>query len=359
MRATERSVLLGSTAALLLAAFGAAIATGELAGFYFPGSEVVHAVVFGLCGFVILRSRPGHTVGRLLMWSGLLGALAQLVGQFGDGARSSVLFATWGLMLVALARFPDGDWVSRWSKWLVWGMLVAFAAQAALWALLPIFGDPAWEADPPAWTFAGITAAGVLGAAFVVATIIGMFLLVRGDPVRSRQIGVVILGGVATLVLSSVARLTELEGLQESGVLDLLGTIVFPITVLIAITRYRLYEIDRVISRTVSYTIVVGAMVGVAAAAGAGLTLLLGETSDLVVAIASLAGVSVYLPVARRVRRWVDRRFFRSRYDSAEVIARVADELRTTVDLAEVEERAESVIDEVFAPEAVGVWLAD
>ena len=61
----------------------------------------------------------------------------------------------------------------------------------------------------------------------------------------------------------------------------------------------------------------------------------------------------------RRVRGWVDRRFFRSRYDSAQVVARVADDLRTTVDLDEVERRTESVIDEVFAPEEVTVWLAE
>lgn len=369
MRVTERAVLGSLTGVVVVVALGLALADGNLAGFQYPGSEAVFAVAFTVCGAVVLGAHPGHAVGRLLMWAGFVGALGQLGGQLDLEGVSGVLFASWGLMLVAIARFPDGDWVSRWAKWFTWSMLGAFTFQLVLWMLVPAYATSVFgQGAALAWTrrageanplfFVGISAAGVLGIGFTLSAVLGMWRVARGDPVRTRQIWVVILGGVLALLVGLPARPLEELGSPLAGVLNALSALIFPVTVMVAIMRYRLYEIDRVVSRTVSYAIVLGAMTGVAFAAGAGLTLMLGEVSDLVVAISTLAGVSVSVPVARRVRGWVDRRFFRSRYDAAEVVGRVADELRTTVDLDQVEARAESVIDEVFSPEAVGVWLA-
>lgn len=151
----------------------------------------------------------------------------------------------------------------------------------------------------------------------------------------------------------------DAEGGGAASMLSAVWTLTIPLSIVIAVTKYRLYEIDRIVSRTVAYGLVVAAMVGVYDAAVAGLSLLVPDQEDLTVAVATLAAVAVSVPLVRRVREWVDRRFFRSRYDAAEVVARVADDLRTTVDLAEVETRAESVIDEVFAPELVAVWVAE
>jgi hypothetical protein len=360
MRVTERRVLLLATASVLVVALGLAVAQGELAGFEYPGSQAVFAVVFSMSGAVILRGQPGHTVGRLLMWAGLVGAIGQLAQQLDTGLDSTVLFAGWGLMVVAIARFPDGDWVSAWSKWLAWGMLGAFAIQAVVWGIAPLVVPPEAQADPPGWVFAPLGVASVLGSLFVVATIVGMWRSVRGDPVRSRQVGVVVVGGVLMLVLGLLARPLEDGGFSvASGLLNSLSGLIFPITIVIAITRYRLYEIDRVVSRTISYAIVLGAMAAVYVGAFAALTLLVPGQEDLTVAIATLAAVAVSVPLVRRVRRWIDRRFSRSRYDAAAVVARVADELGSTVDLLEVEARAQAVIYEVLAPESVAVWLAE
>ncbi len=86
--------------------------------------------------------------------------------------------------------------------------------------------------------------------------------------------------------------------------------------------------------------------------------MVVGERNDLITAVATLAAVGVSVPLIARARRWVDRRFFRYRYDSAAVIARVAEDLRSTISIEALERHAEEVIDEVFAPASVQVWLA-
>jgi hypothetical protein len=369
MKVTERTVLLSATGLLLVAAFAVAIFTGELAGFQYPGSEAVHAVVFSLCGAVILGAHPGHTVGRLLMWSGFGGAVAQLIGQFDPDGLSVVLFATWGLALASIARFPDGDWVNRWARRFAYGVVAAFALQAFIWWAAEASVMAIWGAGPAAswvagsvqespWLVAGLTLAGPLGFGLLASTVVGMWRLVRGDPVRTRQVAVVILGGVLVYLLGLPTGALEDARSPWAGVLNSLSLVVFPVSVMVAIVRYRLYEIDRVLSRTLSYGIILGLMVAVFATVSLGLGVLLGGTDDLTVAIATLAAVAATVPLGRRIRRWVDRRFFRSRYDAAAVVARVADELRATVDIDAVEARAEAVIDEVFAPESVGVWVA-
>ncbi|MEX1279521.1 MAG: hypothetical protein AB1Z57_08255 [Acidimicrobiia bacterium] len=360
MRVTERRVLLVLTAAFLVVALGLAAVQGELAGFEYPGSQAVFAIALALSGAVVLGGHPGHTVGRLLMWAGLVGAVGQLAQQLDTDLDSAVLFAGWGLMLVAIARFPDGEWVSGWSKWMAWGMLAAFAVQAIVWVVAPLVLRPEAEAAPPAWVNVPIGMASVLGFLFVVATVAGMWRLVRGDPVRSRQVGVVVAAGVVIVLLGLLARPLENAGYTvASGILNALSALAFPIGVVVAITRYRLYEIDRLVSRTISYAIVLGAMAAVYVSAVTALSLAVPDQEDLTVAIATLVAVAVSVPLVGRMRRWVDRRFFRSRYDAGAVVARVAAELRETVDLAEVEFRAESVIDEVFAPESVEVWVAE
>ena len=146
------------------------------------------------------------------------------------------------------------------------------------------------------------------------------------------------------------------------GIVDSVGLVTllfFPISIVVAITRYKLYEIDRIFSRTITYVVVVGALVAMYFALVLGLRTLLPAGSPLAVALSTLAVAFAFFPLARRVQAFVDRRFFRSRYDAAEVVASFASELRGTIDEAAVVGRAEAVLDEVFAPEAVGVWLAE
>jgi hypothetical protein len=148
---------------------------------------------------------------------------------------------------------------------------------------------------------------------------------------------------------------------QEIGV-DLgwawsIGVASIPVAVTMAITRHRLYEIDRLISRTVSYTIVVALLAvvfaGVVTLAGS----LLQTESDLAIAASTLAVAALFNPLRRRVQALVDHRFNRSRYDAERVMNRFSESLRDEVDPDRVVGGWVSVAIETMKPVFAGVWV--
>ena len=133
-----------------------------------------------------------------------------------------------------------------------------------------------------------------------------------------------------------------------------------PIAIGIAVLRYRLYDIDRIISRTLSYAVVTGILVLVFA----GIILMLqtvltpitgGQT--IAVAASTLAVFALFQPVLRRVRHSVDRRFDRARYDGERTIAAFADRLRADVDLVTVSDEISRTADAAVRPARIAVWL--
>jgi hypothetical protein len=134
------------------------------------------------------------------------------------------------------------------------------------------------------------------------------------------------------------------------------GVAAIPISILFAVLRYRLYEIDRILSRTVSYVIVVGVLTGVYLA---GLSLLssLFTESSLSVAASTLAAAALFTPLRRRVQAGVDRRFNRSRYDAEQVIEGFSDSLRQDLDTHTVMRGWVGVVSETMQPSSVAVWV--
>ena len=127
----------------------------------------------------------------------------------------------------------------------------------------------------------------------------------------------------------------------------------------VAITRHGLYEIDRIISRTVSYAVVVGLLAAVYLGTLTWLTSLLPDRSQLVVAAATLGVAFLFNPLRRRVQGAVDRRFNRSRYDAQRVMDGFAGSLRDQVDSDEVVDGWVGVVSETMQPAAVGVWVRE
>jgi hypothetical protein len=131
-----------------------------------------------------------------------------------------------------------------------------------------------------------------------------------------------------------------------------------PLAIMIAVTRHRLYEIDRIISRTLSY----GLVVLLLAAGYFGVVTVIGtRVSDqpLFVAAATLAAAALFNPLRRRVQAWVDRRFNRSRYDAARVVDRFTGTLRDQVDPAAVVDGWVGVVSETMQPASVGIWMRE
>ena len=134
------------------------------------------------------------------------------------------------------------------------------------------------------------------------------------------------------------------------------GLAALPVSIGAAIMRYRLYEIDRIISRTLAYTVVTGLLV----AAYAGLVLLstdvLTVSSSVAVAASTLTAAAVFNPLRRRVQRVVDRRFNRARYDADVTVAAFAARLREEVDLDSVRADLAGVVTRTLEPAHLSVW---
>jgi hypothetical protein len=130
-----------------------------------------------------------------------------------------------------------------------------------------------------------------------------------------------------------------------------------PVAIGAAILRYRLYNLDRIISRTLAYGLLTLLLGGGYAAVVLGLGQLLGRQSSLVVAGATLAVAGVFQPARRRVQQAVDRRFDRRRYDAAREIAAFSARLRQQVDLDTLTAELLAVVDQTMQPTRVSLWL--
>jgi hypothetical protein len=136
-----------------------------------------------------------------------------------------------------------------------------------------------------------------------------------------------------------------------------IAVLALPLAIGFAVLRYRLYEIDRIISRTVAYTIVIVLLVVAYMAALSALTWLLPTESPLAVAASTLAAAALFNPLRVRVQAWVDRRFNRSRYDAERVMTGFAETLRDEVDLDSVVEGWVTVVSRTMQPATVDVWV--
>src|SRR6185312_624877 len=141
------------------------------------------------------------------------------------------------------------------------------------------------------------------------------------------------------------------------AVFAVVGFLAIPLCVGVAILRYRLFDIDRIISRTLAYAIVTGLLVGVYA----GLVLLATQVftirSPMVVAVATLAAAALFNPVRHRVQHVVDRRFNRARYDADTAITAFAARLQDAVDLDSVSDDLARVVTRSLEPAHLSVWI--
>ena len=137
-----------------------------------------------------------------------------------------------------------------------------------------------------------------------------------------------------------------------------LGSSVLLICIAIAVLKYRLYAIDRIISRVVSYLIITAVLAGMFAGLVLFATSVLPVKAPVAVAAATLAAAALFNPLRRRVQHAVDRRFNRTRYDAEAVVASFSERLRQTVDLDAINSELSSAVHHAFEPAHVSVWSA-
>jgi len=138
-----------------------------------------------------------------------------------------------------------------------------------------------------------------------------------------------------------------------------LGILVLPVSLGLGILKFRLYDIDRIISRTLAYAIVTGLLVGVYAGLVLLATQVLAIKSPVAVAASTLAVAALFNPLRHRVQRAVDRRFNRARYDAEQTVAAFAARLNDAVDRDAVREDLASVVAKALEPAHVSVWMSE
>jgi len=286
-------------------------------------------------------------------------AIAGIIALVGQDVLSPRQFAAIGLASAALAVF------------VVWRVRASYAS-----ALVEALREGRPEVFPDV-AVAGVPFAFAPDAQAIGTLLLAMVAVIsryrRGDRVVRLQIRWFV-AAVAILPVSLLGILVEL-GLRAAGAFDGqadapnglafaivsdVGILALPIAIGIAVTRYRLYEIDRLISRTIGWALVTGVLLAVFGGTVIGLQAVLDRVMQgqtLAVAASTLIAFALFQPVRRRVQHLVDRRFDRARYDGDRTAAAFAERLREQVDLAGLEADFTGVVDVALRPRSVGVWI--
>jgi hypothetical protein len=343
-------------------------------------------------GMLVAVRRPGNPLGWLLLGCGVLfslqaGAVGYSVldyslhhGTLPLGRLAIALQPAWavGLVLVAgvLWLFPDGHLpTGRWRR--VGGALWAAGLVYGALIFVPVIvaaAAPAVHVDANGTPVAIDHPVG-LGLVWVVVENIGFFALIiswlvwlavqvpkyrRSSGERRLQLKWLYSGAAVFIVCLGFGLFQpdNAYGLAAvvGGVLAA-GVAALPIALGIGIMKYRLYEIDRIISRTLAYAIITGLLVGVYAGLVLLATGVLRFSSPVAVAAATLAAAALFNPLRRGVQRVVDRRFNRARYDAEATVAAFAGRLRGSVDLASIQQELAATVDQAFEPAHVSVWV--
>jgi hypothetical protein len=354
-------------------------------GFAYWFEGTIGLPVWVVVGLLIVYRVPGNRLG----WIALVFAFAD-AGQLFPGSLATLLAAdgpttplvNWlaavsafgqvavvGLIVVFAQLVPNGRVVGpRWRLplWLtVGGLFVAGVANsfgdAGETNLVPVARAPI--GDRPAVYHAMLAVANVPIFVGVAVAVLSLFVRMRrGDSTERQQIKWVLYAGVFAAGLGAIASpLASAYAAHTTWIGTLIWTTIpaaLPVGTTIAVLRYRLYDIDRVVSRTVTYAVVTGAVVGGYVGLVALIVSVLGFSSSVAVAASTLAAAAAFQPVRRMVQRAIDQRFDRAAYDARRTIERFSASLRDQVDVDAVRDDLLATVTFAVAPASVSVWVA-
>ena len=339
---------------------------------------------------VLVARRPGNPIGWLLFGILFTGAspsnqydiLAYRMhpGTLPLGWLSLVSEEVWPLFLVFVAVllwvFPDGKLpAGRWRRpsviLLVFGLLLGVAASAPGVVVaashdvqITALGDVANA--PTGWfVILELAVIALSLAAWLAWVVIQIPTYRRAGGERRQQLKWLYSGGAVTLVAFILGvfviplAMGQALGFGTHPVVNALVVLAFgalPACLGVAVLKYRLYELDRIISRVVSYALITALLVGVYTGLVLLATRALPIKSAVGVAVATLVTAALFNPLRRRVQRVVDRRFNRSRYDAEAVVAAFTARMRHTVDYDAVRDDLLGVVHTAFQPTQVSMW---
>jgi len=386
----------GKTAALVVAILSvvslAVLVVGGLVGWWeatWDSDTILNLgtmVLFLVLGDLILWKAAGNRIGWVFSAIGLMFLGAAIAG--GLAAQGSLEFeaiggALWLGWIVLIGTlvlwFPTGQVPSRrwlWLQWVGFGLLAltlftytftelvcidgSDSGGCAVWATNP-FGIPGVPNPEFGWLSGPIFA---MYPVFMGGAVVSLFLRYRkAGTIERLQLKWFLFACASFVTAVGVEIVLDALGVGDPPFLIdawiSLSILAIPIAATLAVLRYRLYEIDRIISGTVSYAIVIAVLAAVYGIGLTGLTSLLDSDSPLAVAAATLAAAALFNPLRKRVQAFVDHRFNRIRYDAERVMAGFTGSLRDEVDPGTMLDGWVGVVSETMRPVSAGVWLRD
>ena len=378
------ATVLGVLALVLMAATVVLSGLAHQLSILGTGPELPIVVIYAGVGVVVARRQPRNPIGWILLgfillflFSAAVGYYAVLYYRFGHhglpfAPAAVILQPSWvpALLLfpVVILLFPDGRLASRRWRWVLgaYGVLGA-CVMTALFG--PAIGAVAGH-DVRLDAFGDVVSQGNAGHLLGAAEALGLLLIVvvwlsfighqvlswrRAAGERRQQLKWLASGAAVTLTVLAVSFTISSTG--ASGEVLGIGLAALPVGIGVGILKYRLYDIDRIISRTLAYAIVTGLLVGIYA----GLVLLTTQVfrvhTPVAVAASTLAAAALFNPVRRRVQRAVDRRFNRARYDADKIVTAFAGRLQDAVDLDAVQDDLARIVHDAFEPAHISVWV--
>jgi hypothetical protein len=365
--------------------------TGDYQRAAYGAGGTVAALACLAVGFVVARRQPASPIGWLLLGWALLTpviGVALLYSvldyrvhhgtlPFGPVAvmAESAEFGIAVLAALAVLLFPDGRSQPRRWRWVLWVFLAAsatFAATLVAGQALAIERHPL-QIGPSGAPLAVPVAGGILGPLgwTADALIVVCWVIIVGRQVtryrqasgNRRQQLKWLIGGAACCVVATAITIfagnyssQAAQAVQDAA--DL-GAAALPAAIGVGIVKYRLYDIDRIFSRTLAYAIVTGLLVGVYLGLVLLASLVLGTSSPVVVAGSTLVVAALFHPLRRRVQRVVDRRFNRARYNADQILDAFAARLQDAVELGTVRDELAHAVHAALEPAYLSVWLRE
>lgn len=343
---------------------------------WFP---ILGALFFLTPGFVILRRSNWHPVGWLL-----LGLAFGFPLSFGPDFTTIVELSTaqrwwlwlttislsamfWSVWCALIVVFPGGISRRRGShRALAYAVLGVNAISVALTAFQETLSIGDVTSIPNPLPFAAVPhlvgeVAALIPNLLVVPAVIDFIIRFRQarEPTRSQYRWVIwsFIFLVSSLVLAVIASAISGNALSPAWVLVVLAYLLVPVAFMVAILRYRLYDIDRVVSRTITYGAVAVAIAAAYAVPVIAIPRIFGESSTLVVAGSTLAAAAVFNPARRTIQRSVERRFNRAHFDADLQLDLFGQRLRFETDLVTIERQIGELIAGTIAPDQSSLWI--
>ncbi len=354
-------------------------------------------LTFPLVGWLIAIRLPRNPLGWIFLGFPLFLAVGALVEDLGlraalegsDAAASLLIIGAWiqflGYWLLigpAILLFPDGKIpgkrfrVALWGSAalvLVWGVVYAFGAETVCVARFTGTITPCIDSveNPLALiAFAnmniGVNALSNIIFAFTLGTsvtaVVARYLRSTGDTRQQIKwvawaVGVGLLTTLGLVIGQTVLGLPTATWIEVLAFLPIL--IGLPATVGIAIFRYRLYDIDRIVSRTAAYAMIVAVLAAVYVVSVTLIQRLLPVQSQFGIVVSTLVVAGLFNPVRWRVQNAVDRRFNRSRYDASRVLDEFSSRLRDDIDLEQMQLALLSAAQETMEPSYISLWVRE